>query len=227
MRSKYSLLAFIVSLTVSWASAETIQFKSGKTLKGKIIEQTSDFIKVDIGIDMPVTYYRDEILNIENDIPSDSEASHDQQSHPPIEILKPDSPPEGISNQLLNVYEMKNEAQLKGDLQTMMSFLSLNKKGQLAKTLDGVAFNEKELMIGALKSLVPVEYKLQNYEVRNQDHKAILFLNGQLKSLESGSISPQQGQVVFIHENGQWKIEEENWTQVSQENLNPSSEPTE
>ena len=59
-------------LCSSLAMAETIQLKSGNDIHGKIVEETEKYIRVDVGIDTPLTFYRDEIervLSAENPVP--------------------------------------------------------------------------------------------------------------------------------------------------------------
>ena len=42
--------------------AETVQLKSGKVIEGKIIEEKNDYIKVDVGVENPITLFKDEIV---------------------------------------------------------------------------------------------------------------------------------------------------------------------
>ncbi len=65
--------------------AETIQLKSGKKVEGKILEQTDQYIKVDTGLGVTVTYYQDEIEQMV------------ATPHP-----SPESPPEDKLTQLEN-----------------------------------------------------------------------------------------------------------------------------
>lgn len=58
------LIVFIPIFFCGTCFAETIQLKSGQVIHGKIVSQTSDAIKVDEGIDLPLTYFRDEITQI-------------------------------------------------------------------------------------------------------------------------------------------------------------------
>ena len=65
MPNKIYLPVLIVFLCISSsAQAELIKLKSGQSVEGKIITQDKDKILVDIGIDTPVTYFRDEIKEI-------------------------------------------------------------------------------------------------------------------------------------------------------------------
>lgn len=43
--------------------AETIELKDGKVVEGKIVEETADWIKIDLGIGVPITYYKEELRN--------------------------------------------------------------------------------------------------------------------------------------------------------------------
>jgi hypothetical protein len=56
------LLVFTESL---WAQIVTL--KSGKILEGKILEQTDDYIKIDVDIGIPLTYFYDQIESIRFD----------------------------------------------------------------------------------------------------------------------------------------------------------------
>jgi len=58
------LMLVAVSLISSAATAETINFKDGRSLKGKIVQQDDSQVKVDLkGVTM--TYYKDEIKDID------------------------------------------------------------------------------------------------------------------------------------------------------------------
>ena len=58
----FSLIFLFVSSSIF---AETIVLKSGKTIEGKMLEKTDKYARVDID-GVPVTYYLEEILSIEN-----------------------------------------------------------------------------------------------------------------------------------------------------------------
>jgi len=61
------LIAFVICLVAIPAFAATIKFKSGKTVTGKIIEETDKYIVVDSGIGVNLTYYRDELESIDKE----------------------------------------------------------------------------------------------------------------------------------------------------------------
>lgn len=65
MKKKILILVFLLLFSASLSSAETIQLKSGKTIEGKIVEKTDKYIKVDIGIGVPITYFLDDIVSID------------------------------------------------------------------------------------------------------------------------------------------------------------------
>ena len=106
----YCLLSF--SFLHCAVFAETIYLKSGQTVSGKILEQTDQFIRVDANVDVPITFYRDEIAEVKADeaanqtapsiiVSSNEETplaahvtdiSDAQPSNPPVENVPP-SPP--------------------------------------------------------------------------------------------------------------------------------------
>ena len=69
LRFRYCKLFVICNLVIgifAWsgtAKAETILLKSGQVVEGTIIARTDEYIKIDPGIGIPVTYYLDEIEN--------------------------------------------------------------------------------------------------------------------------------------------------------------------
>ncbi len=67
MRNKFLVISSFLLITIA-SHAETIQFKSGDTVEGKIVEQTNEFIKVDLGVGVGITYYLDDIESIKKSI---------------------------------------------------------------------------------------------------------------------------------------------------------------
>ena len=61
MTKRLLIGTLLVAVCCSLAPAEVIQLKSGKTVEGKILERTDTFVKMDTGIGVPVTYFKDEI----------------------------------------------------------------------------------------------------------------------------------------------------------------------
>jgi len=60
------IVSFVILLFVPfYACASEVVLKSGEKIEGKIIEQTNKYIKIDTGINMPVTYYSDEIDTVD------------------------------------------------------------------------------------------------------------------------------------------------------------------
>ncbi|MCA9398376.1 MAG: hypothetical protein KC618_01420 [Candidatus Omnitrophica bacterium] len=55
--------------------AETILLNSGKSVTGNIIEETDDYIKVEVPSGLTVTYYNDEIRDIVDDAPPSNTSS--------------------------------------------------------------------------------------------------------------------------------------------------------
>lgn len=61
---KKLMLVLFFTLITAVSFAETITLKSGNVVEGTIVERTDDFIKVDRGVGITVTYYLDEIESI-------------------------------------------------------------------------------------------------------------------------------------------------------------------
>ncbi|MFC1709073.1 hypothetical protein ACFL2J_03315 [Candidatus Omnitrophota bacterium] len=65
LNKRFILITLVVTLcVVKLISAETIIFKSGKRIKGKIIEETDEYVRIEYN-GLPLTYYREEIKRIE------------------------------------------------------------------------------------------------------------------------------------------------------------------
>jgi hypothetical protein len=64
------MLILFTLMVVVPASAESIKLKSGQVVEGKIIEQNDAYIKVDRGIGVIITYYRDQIDGISGKVES-------------------------------------------------------------------------------------------------------------------------------------------------------------
>ena len=63
MISKFLIILMCLGFC-SLASATTIHLKDGKTHEGTVVERTDKYIKMDIGVGIPITFYLDEILEI-------------------------------------------------------------------------------------------------------------------------------------------------------------------
>lgn len=70
-----TLLVFLLIFGCSAASAETIKLKSGKVIEGKIVEQTTDYIKVDSGSGVNLTYYLDDVEQMGGDSKKKNESN--------------------------------------------------------------------------------------------------------------------------------------------------------
>lgn len=64
---KLICLLILMMMAVGIASAETVHLKSGKKIKGEIIEETNDYIRIDF-CGVPLTYYFNEIEYVQSDI---------------------------------------------------------------------------------------------------------------------------------------------------------------
>src|SRR3989338_8950144 len=67
MFRKICLVGINLLLFVSLVCAERIELKSGFQIDGTIIEQTPQYIRIDAGVGVPVTYYYEEIATIDGE----------------------------------------------------------------------------------------------------------------------------------------------------------------
>lgn len=68
----FTVLFFVIGLTIySPCFAETVILKSGQEIKGKILERTDKYIKIEFH-GVPITYYLDEVVSIDAQSPVSS-----------------------------------------------------------------------------------------------------------------------------------------------------------
>lgn len=67
MIQKLFLAIFFLLSSSFHCFAESIELTSGQKIQAKIIVRNDDYIKVDLGVGVPVTYYSDEIASIDNE----------------------------------------------------------------------------------------------------------------------------------------------------------------
>jgi len=63
------LIIISLLLFTHFASADTLILKNGKTVEGKIIEKTDEYIKIEFE-SIPLTFFLDEIEAVEQEIPA-------------------------------------------------------------------------------------------------------------------------------------------------------------
>lgn len=83
----FSIL-FIFLLNLPIAKAETIILGSGRTVHGKVLERTDKTIKIDVGLDFPITYYLDEVDRVETDTPSQQGTKPEQSQEDDADALE-------------------------------------------------------------------------------------------------------------------------------------------
>ncbi len=86
----------------TWAisvHAETIRLKSGQVIEGTVVARTEDSVKIDTGVGVPVTYYRDEIESIIEDPQAEPQIVQppDTHSSSPTPIDAPEPIPVTVS----------------------------------------------------------------------------------------------------------------------------------
>lgn len=62
---RFILLILSVFFFSTIAHAETLILNSGEMIEGTVLEENEDMIKMDTGLGVPITYYKDEIKSIE------------------------------------------------------------------------------------------------------------------------------------------------------------------
>ncbi len=62
------LLVVLCCITASLAFADSLTLTSGRTVEGKIVEETPTYVKVDSGVGSVLTYYRDEIATVNGQV---------------------------------------------------------------------------------------------------------------------------------------------------------------
>ena len=120
---KVLLGLFICAMLITSASisvAEVIFLKSGGHVEGKILKEDKKSVVVDAGIDMPVTYFKDEIKSIEKDFPFDPLASRhaDELEAKAVELID--------ANQMSQGLDLMRQALILGpDAQRHMNYGSI------------------------------------------------------------------------------------------------------
>ena len=120
---RMALTVLMVFVSVSTASAEVLKFKSGKTLEGKVVEETDTYIKLDTGIGIPLTYYKDELV----DAPAAAGAEKNLASETTETKLSDDEKINDILQKTVQTYRDLQGFQCQGeavfDLQTQQTSL--------------------------------------------------------------------------------------------------------
>jgi tetratricopeptide (TPR) repeat protein len=82
MKLPLGFIIFCAIISGAWPSlAETVKLNSGQTISGKILKEDKKSILMDVGIDTPVTYFRDEIKEILADAPAGTPVLEDPRQH--------------------------------------------------------------------------------------------------------------------------------------------------
>lgn len=67
LRKKVLLVLAILFFTTASVFGAVVEMTSGKIVRGEIVERNDDFIRIDTGFGIPVTYYLDEIETIDGE----------------------------------------------------------------------------------------------------------------------------------------------------------------
>ena len=118
--------------------AETVQLKSGKTMEGIIHEQNEKFLKLDIGVGKPITYYFEDIDSINGNPINHSTEKATFESN--------------AANTLVNAADSKVILKVKAINETLEEFLFFKNDQLIAKQLVDFSdqsgpFTKKEKLI--------------------------------------------------------------------------------
>lgn len=88
----------ILITSASNGAAEVIFLKSGAHVEGKILKEDKKTVVIDAGVDVPVTYFRDEIKSIEKDLPFDPLATRhaDELEAKAVELIDANQMSQGL-----------------------------------------------------------------------------------------------------------------------------------
>ena len=127
------ILALLICLSLPiFASAETILLKSGKTIEGKLIEKTNEYIKIDFQ-GVVLTYFFDEIESVDGQKYSVVSPKTDSVAEPKVNVISQDSEqlnilPENIEQDDIKVVTSVADAPLKKTPQQAKPALRQTKK---------------------------------------------------------------------------------------------------
>ncbi len=62
-----------------------------------------------------------------------------------------------------------------------------------------------------MKAMTPLNYEISHDEVNPNEGKATLYLKGKMKNPFTGEEESVTGEITFLKENGEWKIQKEYW----------------
>jgi tetratricopeptide (TPR) repeat protein len=82
------VIFFIFVLRLPIADAETLILESGRTVHGKVLERTDKTIKIDVGLDFPITYYLDEVDRVETEGPAQQETKSERSQEDDANALE-------------------------------------------------------------------------------------------------------------------------------------------
>lgn len=131
--TKIILIFFIFLLACPLASPETLKLKSGKIVHGKILNRSERSIELDVGLDFPITYYSDEILEITEDksAVSTAEDTTIPKINPKI------SQADGLEQKGLSLIE---NGDMNGGLALIRQAIAVDPQGNRHLNLGGILF---------------------------------------------------------------------------------------
>lgn len=108
-----------------------------------------------------------------------------------------------------STYAAINAAIKQGNMNEMVKYMSKSSQADIAKDRSKPEFSEEKIM-KLLQFMAPVSYKVENQIIK--EDKAVLELSGKGRSIfKPDAIEDSYGRVLFVKEDGQWKLDRENW----------------
>jgi hypothetical protein len=107
-------------------------------------------------------------------------------------------------------YMAMQAAMKRGNLDEMAKYMTSAKKTELDAMRKKPDYNEEKL-IKLLQMMNPSNLKIERQDSKGD--KVILVLSGMAENwLKPGTMEPNYGRALFVKENGEWKMDKENWS---------------
>lgn len=233
--SKVLFLNVILISLLSSSSlyAEKITLNNGRQISGVIKGKTDQFvIIVDKILNMPITYYLDEVASIENDDGSvnvdliKNEDQQEQVSNADQNVNEESKPVEAaeegneLTRELMNeqqssifdVYVQYHMALKSADVNKVNLYISSEYKDQFQQMVN---VSTEQSAVNMMMFLSPNKFKVIDIKVAEDSLTATMDLIGSEMNPFSGETRESIGKILFKKEGNDWKIYQEHWSSES------------
>jgi len=195
---KKLIFIFAVILFSSAVSAETIKLNTGVEISGEIIDRGEDSVKIKLVEGTEVTYYFDEIDNLEAlGLSQKNEERPVKGSTNQIVIdYSQDTP----TARYLRVTKAIAEAKQLTDLREI---ISEEKYKEMIEAKDSGGFKDEEEILEMLKAFTATEIVVLSETIFG--NKATLVVEG------TGFMGRGKAEVEMVKKDGKWMLEKESW----------------